>query len=237
MTHTIPAIDLLNGEAVRLYKGDYNKKTIYNKSPEQLAQTFEKMGAHYLHLVDLDGAKLGNIRNLEIIKKIKALTNLKLEVGGGIRTLETVSLYLDDIGIERVILGTAALKNPEFLKNILEQYGPDKIIVGVDIKDRRVAIDGWSKTSKTPYLEFLHTLENIGVTTTIITDISKDGTLAGPNFTLYEEISQETHLNIIVSGGVKDVNDVKQAQSANYHGIIVGKAYYEGKIELEELFK
>lgn len=234
MTHIIPAIDLQNGQAVRLYKGDYDQKTIYSDRPEILAQDFEKMGAEYLHLVDLDGAKDGTTTNLATIRKIKEVTSLKLEVGGGIRTLDTVSLYLDDVKIDRVILGTAALENPEFLKAALAQYGADKIVVGVDIKNGFVSTAGWLETSTTPYLDFLKQLEKLGITTTIITDISKDGTLTGPNFALYEEIAHATKLNFVVSGGVKDQSDLEKAKSANYYGIIVGKAYYEGKIDLKE---
>ncbi|MQW38866.1 1-(5-phosphoribosyl)-5-[(5-phosphoribosylamino)methylideneamino]imidazole-4-carboxamide isomerase [Lactococcus hircilactis] len=237
MTHIIPAIDLQNGQAVRLYKGDYDQKTIYSDQPEALAAQFETMGAEYLHLVDLDGAKAGTTANLETIRKIKQATKLKIELGGGIRDLETVSLYLDDVKLARVILGTAALENPVFLKAALAKYGAEKIVVGVDIKDGNVATAGWLETSSTPYLDFLHELENIGVTTTVITDISKDGTLTGPNFALYEEIARETKLNFVVSGGVKDATDIKQAQKADFYGIIVGKAYYEGKIDLEKVLK
>lgn len=237
MTHIIPAIDLQNGQAVRLYKGDYDQKTIYSDQPEALAAQFETMGAEYLHLVDLDGAKAGTTANLETIRKIKQATKLKIELGGGIRDLETVSLYLDDVKLARVILGTAALENPVFLKAALAKYGAEKIVVGVDIKDGNVATAGWLETFSTPYLDFLHELENIGVTTTVITDISKDGTLTGPNFALYEEIARETKLNFVVSGGVKDATDIKQAQKADFYGIIVGKAYYEGKIDLEKVLK
>ncbi|MDR0200221.1 MAG: 1-(5-phosphoribosyl)-5-[(5-phosphoribosylamino)methylideneamino]imidazole-4-carboxamide isomerase [Streptococcaceae bacterium] len=237
MTHIIPAIDLQNGEAVRLFKGDYAQKTVYSSHPEALAKKFESYGAGYLHVVDLDGAKDGATTNLETIRKIKRSTNLKIEVGGGIRTLETVELYLDDLQIERVILGTVAIKNPDFVKECLKHYAPPQIVVGVDIKNGRVATEGWLETSDVPYLDFLHALEKIGVTTTVITDISKDGTLTGPNFDLYAEIARETSLNFVVSGGVKDVADVQEAVKRNYDGIIVGKAYYEGKIDLEALYK
>ena len=139
----IPAIDLQNGEAVRLYKGDYDKKTVYSKNPLEIAQKFEQMGAKYLHLVDLDGAKLGQTRNLEIVRKIKDQTNLKIEIGGGIRNLDTVSLYLEQIGVERVILGTAAAEKPDFLKELLVKYGLSRIVVGVDIREGFVSTSGW----------------------------------------------------------------------------------------------
>ena len=232
----IPAIDLQNGEAVRLYKGDYDKKTVYSKNPLEIAQKFEQMGAKYLHLVDLDGAKLGQTRNLEIVRKIKDQTNLKIEIGGGIRNLDTVSLYLEQIGVERVILGTAAAEKPDFLKELLVKYGLSRIVVGVDIREGFVSTSGWLEKTTLTYLSFLKDLEKIGVKTVIVTDISKDGTLTGPNFELYDEISKETSLDVIVSGGVKDSSDIQRAADSDFYGIIVGKAYYEGKINLEKEF-
>lgn len=233
----IPAIDLQNCEAVRLYKGDYAQKTIYSKNPEKLAQNFEKMGAKYLHIVDLDGAKSGQTENIETIKKIKQLTNLSIQVGGGIRNIETVKLYLEEISISRVILGTAALENPEFLAEALKKYGPEKIVVGVDIKNGFVSTSGWLETSDIPYLDFLKQLENLGIKYTVITDISKDGTLNGPNFELYEEIKKASNLNFVVSGGIKDHSDINNCLHNNYYATIVGKAYYEGKIDLTEVLK
>ena len=232
----IPAIDLQNGEAVRLYKGDYDKKTVYSKNPLEIDQKFEQIGAKYLHLVDLDGAKLGQTRNLEIVRKIKDQTNLKIEIGGGIRNLDTVSLYLEQIGVERVILGTAAAEKPDFLKELLVKYGLSRIVVGVDIREGFVSTSGWLEKTTLPYLSFLKDLEKIGVKTVIVTDISKDGTLTGPNFELYDEISKETSLDVIVSGGVKDSSDIQRAADSDFYGIIVGKAYYEGKINLEKEF-
>lgn len=232
----IPAIDLQNGEAVRLYKGDYEKKTIYSRQPEELAQKFEKFGANYLHLVDLDGAKSGRPENQATIEKIKQLTHLKIEIGGGIRTLETIAFYLEELKLDRVILGTAAL-DTQFLSAALMRYGAKKIIVGVDIKDGFVSTSGWLKTSQIPYLDFLKELEHLGVRKTVITDISKDGTLTGPNFTLYDQIAQETKLEFIVSGGVKNSADIKRARLSNFSGIIVGKAFYEGKLDLQKEFE
>ena len=233
----IPAIDLQNGQAVRLYKGDYAQKTIYSDRPWKLARNFEKMGATYLHIVDLDGAKDGTTANLNTIKKIKKLTNLNIQVGGGIRNLETVKLYLEEIGISRVILGTAALENPEFLKAVLEKYGPEKIVVGVDIKNGFVSTSGWLETSSTPYLDFLKELEQLGVKYSVITDISKDGTLSGPNFELYETIAAHTTIQFVVSGGVKDDGDICEVARRNYYAVIVGKAFYERKVDLASLLK
>ena len=157
----IPAIDLKDGQAVRLFKGDYQQKTVYSDHPEELAQTFEEAGAKLLHVVDLDGAKDGQAKNLETIKKIRKQTSMKIELGGGIRDLKTVQLYLEEVGIDRVILGTAALEDPEFLKTALKRYGSEKIVVGVDVKNGFVSTAGWLETSQTPYLEFIQSLEKI----------------------------------------------------------------------------
>ena len=178
----IPAIDIKDGQAVRLYKGDYSKRTVYSKEPEILAKKFEEMGAKYLHIVDLDGAKDGKCVNLETIKRIRKNVNIPIELGGGIRTQETVSLYLDEIGINRVILGTSAINNPEFLKKMIKKYGPEKIVVGVDIKEEFVSISGWTETSKVNYIDFIRKLEVVGVKYIVATDISKDGTLSRTEF-------------------------------------------------------
>lgn len=173
----IPAIDLKDGEAVRLYKGDYAQKVVYSKEPEKLAKDFENMGAKYLHVVDLDGAKDGECINLETIKKIRESITIPMEIGGGIRNEKTVSLYLDEIGINRVILGTSAINNPDFLNEMIKKYGPEKIVVGVDVKDGFVSISGWLEKSEINYLDFIKELEKIGVKYIVATDISKDGTL------------------------------------------------------------
>ena len=233
----IPAIDLKDGQAVRLYKGDYQQKTIYSSSPEDIALNFEKMGADYLHVVDLDGAKEGITSNLETIKKIRKTISIPMELGGGIRNIETVNLYLNEIGINRVILGTAAIENPNFLALALEKYGSDRIVVGVDIKDGYVSTSGWLKTSQVYYLDFLKELEKMGVKYIVCTDISKDGTLSGPSFDLYESIYQNSSLQFVVSGGVKDANDIYKVNEKGYYGCIVGKAYYEGKIDLEGVIR
>lgn len=178
----LPAIDLKNGEAVRLYKGDYSQKTIYSSRPEELALNFEKMGAKYLHIVDLDGAKDGQCINLETIKKIRKNVSIPIELGGGIRSKEIVSLYIDKIGVNRVILGTSALNNPDFLKEMINEYGSEKIVVGVDVKDEYVSISGWLETSKIKYIDFIKDIEKIGVKYIVVTDISKDGTLTRTKF-------------------------------------------------------
>ena len=230
----IPAIDLKDGQAVRLYKGDYNQKTVYSKNPEELAITFEKMGAKILHVVDLDGAKDGKCVNLEAIKKIKQATKMAIELGGGIRNMDTVDLYLEEIGIDRVILGTAAINDPDFLKMALKKYGSKKIVVGVDVKDGYVSTSGWLETSNVPYLDFISELEKIGIEYIVVTDISKDGTLQGPNFKMYEKIKATSSINFVVSGGVKDIDNIKETAKNNYYACIVGKAYYEGKVDLKE---
>ncbi|GFI41242.1 1-(5-phosphoribosyl)-5-[(5-phosphoribosylamino)methylideneamino]imidazole-4-carboxamide isomerase [Thomasclavelia cocleata] len=231
----IPAIDLKDGQAVRLFKGDYNQKTVYSDKPEKLAQDFETMGAKLLHVVDLDGAKDGKCINLETIKKIKQNTSMQIELGGGIRNLETVALYLDEVGIDRVILGTAAINDPEFLKNALCTYGAERIVVGVDVKDGYVSTSGWLETSAVPYLEFIKDLEKLGVKYIVATDISKDGTLQGPNFEMYEQITKTSKINFVVSGGIKDAQNIKDAANKDYYACIVGKAYYEGRVDLKEV--
>ncbi len=178
----IPAIDIKDGEAVRLYKGDYNQKTVYSKNPEELAKDFEKIGAEYLHLVDLDGAKDGTSVNIETIRKIRESVKIPIELGGGIRTEDTVKIYLEEIGINRIIIGTSAIQNPEFLKRMLNKYGAEKIVVGVDVKDGNVSISGWLETSEVNYIDFIKKLEKMGIKYIVVTDISKDGTLQRTKF-------------------------------------------------------
>lgn len=226
----IPAIDLQGGEAVRLFKGDYNKKTVYSKNPVELARKFESMGAKYLHIVDLDGAKDGKTVNFETIKKIRAAVRIPLQVGGGIRNEDAVALYIEEAGADRVILGTVAVENPDFVREMISKYGAQRIVVGVDVRDGKAATSGWLVDSGIPYLEFIERLKDMGVTTVIVTDISKDGTMTGPNFAMYKKIMG---INIIISGGVSCNEDIKAA--ANYYGVIVGKAYYEGKVDLQSL--
>ena len=227
-----PAIDLYEGKAVRLFKGNYNEMTVYSENPIEIALEFEKAGATCIHMVDLEGAKSGQTPNIETIKKIANETSLFTEVGGGIRNIETVSKYLD-AGIDRVILGTAAVKDEAFLKEAVEKYG-ERIAVGVDIKDGKVAIHGWLEKSELDAMEFCSKLEKLGVKTVICTDISKDGAMQGTNHALYKEMSEKFSLDIIASGGVSSMDDVKRLRKLNVYGAIIGKAYYVGAIDLKE---
>ena len=227
-----PAIDLYEGKAVRLYKGDYKQMTVYSENPIEIAIEFEKAGATCIHMVDLEGAKSGETPNIETIKKIASGTSLFTEVGGGIRNIETVSKYLD-AGIDRVILGTAAVKDEAFLKEAVLKYG-ERVAVGVDIKDGKVAIHGWQEKSELDAMEFCKKLEQIGVKTVICTDISKDGAMQGTNHALYKEMSEKFSLDIIASGGVSSIEDVKKLAKLNIYGAIIGKAYYIGAIDIKE---
>ncbi len=227
-----PAIDLFEGKAVRLFKGDYTQMTVYSENPIEVARDFESAGATCIHMVDLEGAKSGETPNIETVKKIALETSLFTEVGGGIRDVETVSKYLD-AGIDRVILGTAAVKDEAFLKEAVEKYG-GRIAVGVDIKDGKVAIHGWLEKSELDAMEFCKKLEKLGVKTVICTDISKDGAMQGTNHALYKEMSEKFSLDIIASGGVSSIDDVKRLAKQKLYGAIIGKAYYVGAIDLKE---
>ena len=227
-----PAIDLYDGKAVRLYKGDYAQMTVYSENPPEIAEAFYKTGAGCLHLVDLEGAKTGETPNLETIKRIREAAPLFVEVGGGVRSMEVVERYLN-AGIDRVILGTAAVTEPAFLREAVETY-KERIAVGVDIKDGRVAIRGWTEKSALDAFDFCWELQNIGVQTVICTDISKDGAMQGTNRVLYGELSKAFSLNIVASGGVSTLDDVKALRALNLYGAIIGKAYYTGAIDLRE---
>ncbi|MBO5222124.1 MAG: 1-(5-phosphoribosyl)-5-[(5-phosphoribosylamino)methylideneamino]imidazole-4-carboxamide isomerase [Clostridia bacterium] len=227
-----PAIDLYEGKAVRLYKGDYNQMTVYSENPPEIAEKFKEAGATHLHLVDLEGAKTGEAPNLEVIKAIRAKTDLFTEVGGGIRTMEVIDRYLS-AGIDRVILGTAAVTSPGFVEEAVKKYG-DKIAVGVDIKDGTVAIKGWTESSGIDAFEFCKKMQSIGVATLICTDISKDGAMQGTNRELYKTLSKQFSLQIVASGGVSTLDDVKALAAMNLYGAIIGKAYYIGAIDLKE---
>lgn len=227
-----PAIDLYGGKAVRLYKGDYNNMTVYSENPIEIARDFENKGAKYIHLVDLEGAKDGTTPNIEIVKQIVNETSLFTEIGGGIRDIKTVEAYLNS-GINRVILGTAAVTNPEFLKEAIVKYG-EKIAVGVDIKDGFVAIKGWLEKSEYTCFEFCEKMQTIGVKTLICTDISKDGAMKGTNRELYKELSTRFSIDITASGGVSTIDDIKALRKLDLYGTIIGKAYYIGAIDLKE---
>ena len=230
--HIFPAIDLYDGKAVRLLKGDYQKMTVYSENPLEIAKDFENSGAEFLHIVDLEGAKTGETPNINTIEKIVKNTSLFTEVGGGIRTLETVKKY-SDIGVKRVILGTAAVNDEEFLFSAVKKYG-EKIAVGIDIKDGFVAIKGWTDLSKYTPFEFCEKMQNIGVKNVICTDVSKDGAMQGTNLDLYKEMSEKFDLNITASGGVSGIDDIKRLKGLGIYGAIIGKAYYTKAISLAE---
>lgn len=227
-----PAIDIVGGKAVRLFKGDYAQMTVYSDDPSAVALDFEGKGATHIHLVDLEGAKNGGTPNIDTVKRIREKTNLFIEIGGGIRNMETVDRYLS-VGVNRCILGTAAVNDEAFLKAAIEKYG-DKIAVGVDIKDGYVAIKGWLEKSQYTGLEFCEKMQNLGVDYIICTDVSKDGAMKGTNLELYREMKQKFSMNITASGGVSSMDDVKALQKMEVYGCIIGKAYYTGAIDLKE---
>ena len=230
--YIFPAIDLYEGKAVRLFKGDYAQMTIYSDNPAEIATDFASSGAKHLHLVDLEGAKFGTTPNLKTIERILAGSGLFTEVGGGIRSMEVVDTYLS-AGVDRVILGTAAVNDPDFLHKAVGKYG-EKIAVGVDIKDGMVAIKGWTEKSALDAFTFCHDLQKLGVTTVICTDISKDGAMMGANHELYSRLMDELSMQIVASGGVSSIDDVKRLADMKMYGAIIGKAYYTGAISLKE---
>lgn len=227
-----PAIDLYRGKAVRLYQGDYARMTVYSDDPPAIAEDFAKCGATHMHIVDLEGAKDGTIPNFDIILEIKRRGGLFCEVGGGIRNLAAVERYLT-AGIDRVILGTAAVTEPGFLEKAVAEFG-GRIAVGMDIKDGSVAIKGWTETSALTAFAFCQMLQSIGVETIICTDISRDGAMKGTNHPLYRDLSQRYSMKIIASGGVSSMEDVHRLAQARLYGAIIGKAYYTGAINLAE---
>ena len=227
-----PAIDLFGGKAVRLYKGDYADMTVYSDNPPAIARDFESQGAKHIHIVDLEGAKTGGTPNLETVKAIIGSTGLFAEIGGGIRGMDTVKTYLD-AGAGRVILGTAAVENEEFLKNAVARYG-EKIAVGVDLKDGYVAVKGWTEKSRYSAFDFCEKLQSIGVKTLIVTDISKDGAMQGANHALYKELAERFPMDIIASGGVSSLDDIKRLAALGLYGAIVGKAYYTKAFTIKE---
>ena len=227
-----PAIDLYEGKAVRLLRGEYDKMTVYSDNPIEIARDFETQGATHIHMVDLEGAKTGETPNLEIVKQIATETGLFVEIGGGIRSMETVDKYIG-AGVSRVILGTAAVENRDFLCEAVKKYG-EKIAVGADIKDGFVAIKGWLEKSQIRCADFFSDMQNIGVKTIICTDISKDGAMQGTNRELYKDLSESFSIDIVASGGVSSLDDIKALREMELYGAIVGKAYYIGAIDLEK---
>ena len=226
-----PAIDLIDGKAVRLTHGDYAKMKVYSDDPVVFAREFARLGARQIHLVDLSGAKDGTTPHLELILAIRRETGLFCEVGGGIRSMNVLKSYME-AGVDRAILGTAAVTDPAFRRDAVARYG-DRVAVGVDVKDGKVAIRGWTEKSELNAVDFCRTLEEEGVRTVICTDISRDGALAGAGIPLYEELGKAVGLDIIASGGVSSLADVIKLKEMGLYGAIIGKAYYEGAIDLK----
>ena len=227
-----PAIDLYEGKAVRLYKGDYAQMTVYSEHPEEIARDFAAKGATHAHLVDLEGAKSGETPNLDTVLRIKEAAGLFCEIGGGIRSMKTVRTYLS-AGLDRVILGTAAVEDPSFLREALDEYD-EKIAVGVDVRDGFVAVKGWTEKSALEFVNFCRKMEALGVKTLICTDISRDGAMRGTNRDMYRMLSETLGLQITASGGVSTLADIESLRAMNLYGAIIGKAYYTGDIDLKK---
>ena len=231
----LPAIDIIDGKPVRLYQGDYDKKEIVAEDIFETAKSFERAGAKYLHLVDLDGAKNGSNQNHELVIKIASMLNIPVELGGGIRSFETIK-YLLDNGVSRVILGTIAIEDEELLTKAIEAYG-EKIAVGIDCKDGKVYGRGWLAGSNLDYIDFARKMEKLGVKNIIVTDISKDGTLEGPNVEMLRKLKETVKIDITASGGIRDIENIKDLLEINLNGAITGKAIYAGTLSLEEAIK
>lgn len=230
-----PAIDIREGRAVRLLRGDYAAMTVYSEDPAAVARSFAQAGAEFIHIVDLDGAKSGGTPNLELIGRIIAESGLKAEVGGGIRDTEAVKKYLE-LGVSRVIIGTAAVKNPEFLKEALERWG-SAVAVGVDEREGVAAVQGWTESGGIDCFALCEKLQNAGVKTVICTDISKDGAMQGPNIELYRELKRRFTMEVIASGGVSALDDLTRLREAGADGAILGKSLYTGSIDLGEALR
>ena len=227
-----PAIDLLGGKAVRLFQGRYDEVTVYDDEPVNTALKFKSAGCEAIHIVDLDGAKYGTTVNLDTVLKIKRETGLFCEIGGGIRDIDTVKRYLD-VGMDRVILGTAAVTDPSFVKEAVKMYGR-KITVGMDLRNGMVSVKGWTEDSKVSGDELIKSMKDIGVTHFIITDISKDGAMKGTSRDLYADLSRKYDIDITASGGISTLEDIRALRSMNLYGAIIGKAYYTGSIDLKQ---
>ncbi|WP_099189005.1 1-(5-phosphoribosyl)-5-[(5-phosphoribosylamino)methylideneamino]imidazole-4-carboxamide isomerase [Tepidibacter mesophilus] len=227
-----PAIDIKDNKCVRLSQGNFDKVNIYSNEPFDMAVKWENEGASFLHLVDLDGARSEEIINKESIEKIAKNIGIPVQVGGGVRSEEKVKSLID-IGVERVIVGTIAVENKELLKNLVSKY-KEKIVVSIDAKNGKVALRGWEVVSDVDSIDLCKELEEIGVKTIVYTDISKDGMLEGPNFEIYKLLSEQTSLEIIASGGISSIDDIKKLKNMNIYGAITGKALYDNKIELKE---
>ncbi len=230
-----PAIDIKDKSCVRLTQGDYDKMIIYEKDPVKVAKRWERMGAEILHLVDLDGAKDGNRINQPVVKEILENINIPIQLGGGIRDEKGIKTLLD-LGVSGVIIGTVAVKNPTWIKEMIEKYG-DKIIVSIDALNGFIATNGWQEVSDLKSIDFIKELKSYGLRRIVYTDIEKDGMLIGPNFLIYEELAKNVSIEVIASGGVTSLEDIKRLKAMNMYGAIVGKALYDGKLDLEEALK
>lgn len=230
-----PAIDIKDRSCVRLVQGDYDEVTIYEKDPVKVALKWESLGAEILHLVDLDGARGGVRINEDVVKDIVKSVNIPVQIGGGIRDTDGVETYLKS-GVKYVIIGTAAIKNPTWLEEIVDKYG-ERIIVSIDAKNGLIATDGWESTSDKKALDYIKELKDMGVNRIVYTDIAKDGMLIGPNFEIYEDLKKEVDIEIIASGGVTTKDDIMRLKEIDVYGAIIGKALYEGRLDLEEVVK
>ena len=231
----LPAIDIRDGQAVRLFKGDFNQQTVVNPDVLGQARIFADAGIAFIHVVDLDGALDGKATNRDLMAPVRVATGLGGEVGGGIRTLEQIQDYLN-VGIDRVIIGSMAVKNPSFVQEAIDRFGAEKIVVGIDAKDGYVATEGWLETSNVDFISLAKEMEKMGVQLFVYTDVDRDGTLTGPNFAHYEQLVAElTTAKVIASGGIAQLSDLTRLAEIGVAGTIVGKAYYNGNISLEEL--
>jgi phosphoribosylformimino-5-aminoimidazole carboxamide ribotide isomerase len=230
----IPAIDIIDGKCVRLSKGDYSTKKIYNENPLEIAKEFEDNGIEYLHLVDLDGAKSQHIVNYKVLEKICSNTNLKVDFGGGLKTDKDLQIAFEN-GANQITGGSIAVKNPDIFKAWLKKFGNNKIILGADCKNKKIATEGWLNSSEIDVIDFISQYEQNGIKNVICTDIEKDGMLQGPSIELYKEIMKETNVSLIASGGVSNFEDLIHLKEIGCAGAIIGKALYEGKIDLKDL--
>ena len=230
----IQAIDIIDGKCVRLTKGDYSKIKIYNNDPVAVAKEFEDAGIQYLHLVDLDGAKEGKMVNSKILNKIASKTRLIIDFGGGLKTSNDIEIAFEN-GASQITVGSIALHNPEMVYQWLNLYGPERIILGADCRERKIAVNGWQSDSETDVLEYILNYKKMGIETVICTDISKDGMLQGPASALYAEILMKTTAKLIASGGIATLDDIQTISALGCDGVIIGKAIYEGNITLKEL--
>ncbi|MCX8129185.1 MAG: 1-(5-phosphoribosyl)-5-[(5-phosphoribosylamino)methylideneamino]imidazole-4-carboxamide isomerase [Clostridia bacterium] len=230
-----PAIDIKDGKCVRLAQGKFTDVTVYSDNPVEMALKWENLGAEYLHIIDLDGARTGEPQNIATISEMAVKLGIPVQVGGGIRSIETIEIILCK-GIQRIILGTSAVKDPDLVKKALKTFG-ENIVIGIDAKDGMVAIEGWAKTSEFTAVGFAKKMEDLGAKTIIYTDISRDGMLSGPNLKAMEEMVKAVNINVIASGGVGKIEDIKNLKDIGMPGVIVGKAIYTGDVDLEEAIK